>query len=344
MGSMRASSFPASAVAAWWIIAGITSVATVGPVAAGEGSSRELTVSNRYALPLVELSGLALAPAPQNKAPANGNTSISLYGVGDATHEVVSFFIDGSSRAVVIGVRDINPVPGKSAVKPSQWEAVASDGLDTVCMLSETDSKVSCFDHRFEENKATIVLDTSPLKELNRLWQNRPNSRGEGMLLMKNGHLLILKEKKPSLLVEFGPEGDAPLGYGPDLFLKPGEAFALASTNESHRQNPALVALKVWEFSDRLRKLASDVSEIALGPDGHVYLLSQESKVLIRLEKVLKPDEDKINVNEDAWWTLPKGIGKAEGLAIDGEMRPWVGVDSKQKGEPNLFRLSPLQP
>ena len=37
-----------------------------------------------------------------------------------------------------------------------------------------------------------------------------------------------------------------------------------------------------------------------------------------------------------------RGIGKAEGLVIDGERRPWIGIDIKQKGKPNLFRLSPL--
>ena len=129
------------------------------------------------------------------------------------------------------------------------------------------------------------------------------------------------------------------MGYGPETFLQPGEAFPLPGPDQ---QDLALAALKTWEFSDRLRELATDASEITLGPDGHVYLLSQQSLVLVRLEKVLEPDEDKVNVDNDAWWTLPKGIGKAEGLVIDGESRPWIGIDIKQKGRPNLFRLSPL--
>ena len=40
------------------------------------------------------------------------------------------------------------------------------------------------------------------------------------MILMKKGHVLVLKEKQPSMLIEFGPEGDAPMGYGPDTFLQ----------------------------------------------------------------------------------------------------------------------------
>jgi hypothetical protein len=74
-----------------------------------------------------------------------------------------------------------------------------------------------------------------------------------------------------------------------------------------------------------------------------VYLLSQESSTLIRLEKVLKPNEDKINVDHDVYWKLPRGIEKAEGLVIDAEMHPWIGIDIKQKDKTNLFRLSPIE-
>ena len=101
--------------------------------------------------------------------------------------------------------------------------------------------------------------------------------------------------------------------------------------------------MKVWEFSDRLGELARDASEITLGPDGRVYLLSQESSTLIRLEKTLKASEDKITVDHDAYWKLPTGIEKAEGLVIDAEMQPWIGIDIKQKDKTNLFRLSPIE-
>ncbi|HET7062017.1 MAG TPA: SdiA-regulated domain-containing protein [Nitrosospira sp.] len=340
---MPASLFPSIGLTAPFILAGMAIVAFSGSVSARENSSRELVVTNRYTLPLLEISGLAPAPALDSKGAQTANRSLRLYAVGDATREVVTFYIDGSSGGIVISLKDAALPSGRRAAGASQWEAVAADGVDTVCMLSETDSKVSCFDDRINENRGIITLDTSPLKHLNRLWGNRPNSRGEGMLLMKKGHLLILKEKKPSLLVEFGPQGDLATGYGPDTFLAPDEAFALPSRAPG-QQEPTLVALKSWEFSDRLRELASDASEITLGPDGHVYLLSHESSTLIRLEKVLKPDEEKVNINDDAWWILPKGIGKTEGLAIDSEMRPWIAVDRKQKEKPNLFRLSLISP
>lgn len=330
--------------AACCLIAGTSALAPVASAAAGENLPvhRELTITNRYTLPILELSGLATAHTAPTKSGAMNTRDISLYAVGDGTYDVVTFYIAGSSGGIAISVKDAAPALGKRANTESQWEAVAIDDVNTICMLSETRSEIPCFDRSLEESRGIIKLDTSPLKHLDRLWGNRPNSRGEGMILMKKGHMLVLKEKNPSLLVEFGPSGDAPMGYGPETFLQPGEAFTLPSPQGPDQKDLALAALKTWEFSDRLRELATDASEITLGPDGHVYLLSQQSLVLIRLEKVLKPDEGKVNVDNDAWWTLPKGIGKAEGLVIDGERHPWIGIDIKQKGKPNLFRLSPL--
>jgi hypothetical protein len=37
-------------------------------------------------------------------------------------------------------------------------------------------------------------------------------SRGEGAVLLQNGHLLAAKEKKPAALIEFGPLGAEPVG------------------------------------------------------------------------------------------------------------------------------------
>ena len=123
------------------------------------------------------------------------------------------------------------------------------------------------------------------------------------------------------MLVEFGPEGDSPIGYGPAAFLQDNEEFAGLKTDSEepivYRANRAifpvqrrLVALKTWEFSERLRELAMNASEITLGPDGSVYLLSQESAILIRLQKILKPDEEKVSLDRGAYWKLPAGLEK----------------------------------
>jgi uncharacterized protein YjiK len=220
-------------------------------------------------------------------------------------------------------------------------------------MLGENRGEIDCLDHRLERHRGSFILDVSTIEPLDSAWKAHSNSRGEGMILMKKGHVLVLKEKQPAMLVEFGPEGDSPMGYGPAAFLREGEEFAGLRTDSEepivYRANRAtfpvqrrLVALKTWEFSGRLRELATDASEITLGPDGSVYLLSQESATLIRLQKILKPDEDKVSLDRGAYWKLPAGLEKAEGLVIDDDMHPWIGIDIKGTGKPNLFRLSPI--
>ena len=44
-------------------------------------------------------------------------------------------------------------------------------------------------------------------------------SLGEAMLPLRDGRLLITKEKDPPLILEVGPPGAEPLGIGPDRVL-----------------------------------------------------------------------------------------------------------------------------
>jgi uncharacterized protein YjiK len=228
---------------------------------------------------------------------------------------------------------DVTPIFGGNTTEASQWEAVATDGRDRLCVQAEVSSQVSCFSEDLQTLSASFTLDPSSVKGLKKLWNNDPNSRGEGMVLMKRGHLLLLKEKKPSLLVEFGPAGDPPSGYGRDTFLAPGEEFVLPTQDR-------LVALKVWQFSKHLAALAKDASDLTVGPDGRVYMLSDQSAIVIRLEEHLKPDQAEVHAS--ASWKLPAEIVKPEGLVVDKEMHPWVAVDHKDKDQPNLFRLTPV--
>ncbi len=314
---------------------------------------KTLTVTAQYNLPIAEVSGLAIVRSKKNEKKGMDEDGINLYAIGDKSYEVAHFRANGIPDAIM-DVHDVAPVIGEDKKNASQWEAIAMDGKDTICMLSETRSEISCLDRSLQQDRGSFSLDTSSISDLDSAWNARPNSRGEGMILMKKGHVLVLKEKEPPMLVEFGPEGDAPMGYGPSTFLQANEAFAgLPPVNPDKADQPdqpdrpmssrRLVALKTWKFSTRLSDLAKDASEITLGPDGYVYLLSQEGSALIRLERMLKPDENKVGVDHGAYWNLPAGLEKAEGLVIDPHMRPWIGIDIKQTHKPNLFRLSPIE-
>lgn len=303
---------------------------------------KTLAIMNKYNVPIAELSGLAIVRASAGK----NEDKINLYGIGDASYEIANFRIhadpdDASVQPDSRRVQDVAHIIGRHTKDSSQWEAIAFDGKDTLCMLSETRGEITCLDRGLQNDLGSFSLDVSSIGSLDSAWEAHPNSRGEGMILMKKGHVLVLKEKQPSMLIEFGPEGDAPMGYGPDTFLQKGDKFIVPQPGSPGRPS-RLVALKAWEFSKSLRGLASDASEITLGPDGRIYLLSQESSTLIRLQKILKTDEDKAGLDQDAYWNLPAGLEKAEGLIIDDDMHPWVGIDIKQASKHNLFRLSPI--
>jgi hypothetical protein len=285
-------------------------------------SGQTLSVEAHYRIPIPEVSGLALRP---QDPPA-----IDIHAVGDAGYRIGRVTLDAPSGPARIDTIDATPLFGNGTTAASQWEAAATDGRGRLCVLAEVSSRVSCFGADLQTLSASFTLDPSSIGSLDKSWKKEPNSRGEGMVLMKRGHLLLLKEKKPSLLIEFGPPGDLPMGYGPDTFLAAGEEWILPSQDK-------LVALKVWRFSRRLAAMAGDASDLTVGPDGRAYLLSDESAIVVRLEKRLKPDQAEVHAS--AAWALPTEIVKPEGLVIDREMHPWVAVDRRGDERPNLYRL-----
>lgn len=291
----------------------------------GVSPGQRLSIEASYRMSVTELSGLALV--------SEDTAEIGFLAVGDSDYQIVRFSQTLPSGAPDIRTLDVSgPVDGHAG-ESSQWEAIAFDGRGNACLLAEVTAQIRCLDKDLVKPVGSFRLDPATIHGLDKSWQAEPNSRGEGMILLRRGHVLLLKEKKPSLLVEFGPAGEGAIGYGSETFLGPGEAFAFPAQGR-------LVALKVWEFAESLSKLARDGSDITLGPDGRVYLLSDESAVVIRLEGRLKPEEAK--VRESAYWKLPKEMVKPEGLAIDQEMRPWIVLDQKREDRPSLFRLSPI--
>jgi hypothetical protein len=292
------------------------------PAAAAQDPPR-LEVLERHTLPLRELSGLARVPRPDGGP--------ELYAVGDAGFEVAHFRRHPAAPGAGLRIRSpVRPAPAGD----SQWEAAAVDGCGNLCVLAEDSGRVTCFDAGLTRTLGHFDLDPSGVAGLAGPWRREENSRGEGMVLTGNGHLLLLKEKRPALLVEFGPPGHSPRGWN---------AGAAADQPDCRIPPPApvLVALKVWEFAKSLRRQAEDASELAAGPDGRLYLLSQQSALLFRLEARLKPGENKVHA--DAVWRLPRDFGTAEGLVLDADLHPWVALDLKQTDQPNLFRLSSLR-
>ena len=116
-----------------------------------------------------------------------GEDGINIYAVGDGSYEFARFQIDAASGAAIIDAQDVADVVRKGKADASQWEAIATDGRDTICMLSENRGEIVCLDHRLENRRGSFTLDVSSIGHLELAWKARPNSRGEGMILMKKG-------------------------------------------------------------------------------------------------------------------------------------------------------------
>ena len=197
-----------------------------------------------------------------------------------------------------------------------------------------------------------VTLDVTSFAELKELWEKDSNSRGEGMLLLQNGHVVILKEKKPSLLIEFGPKDATAQGWNPDLFLKKDSVFLQEDKLKSIPET--LVALHYWAFDESVEKSMSDMSEIAIGPDSYVYILSEASKVIARIHHTLPVQQEKgkglnkTKVSFQYLWQLPVEMNqkeqKAEGLSFDANGNPRIGLDLENQNAPNVFKLQKLDP
>jgi hypothetical protein len=172
------------------------------------------------------------------------------------------------------------------------------------------------------------VLDVPEGHRLRQAWLGDRSSRGESLLLNGAGHLLVVKEKDPPAILEFGPPGDAPEGWRRGVQPvppAPGDA--------------QLTVLATWWLDERIQKELPDISGCAVGPDGRMYLLSDQGSALARMPDVLDPSGG--TVGATATWRIAGSPENAEGLVILADGTPLIGLDTKAPRR-NLLRLEPL--
>lgn len=252
----------------------------------------------RAQVPLREVSGLASAYV---------DGVLRLVAVGDARVSLALADVDDAGRLggwTVLTTSDVATQPVDDG-RFQQLEAVASDGAGTVWVLTEETSWLAGVDPASRSVVGVARLVTTDLAELDEVWSAADASRGEGLLLLRDGHVLVAKEKRPAGLVEFGPRGDAPLGVSSETLLGPGEPFSLLGE--------VLHALAWWPLDGVARTSLKDLSDLATDDEGAVWLLSDQSARLARLLLPLGPGEV---VGIDAVVDLPGSVRKPEGLAF----------------------------
>ena len=276
-------------------------------------------------MPLREVSGICLR--------RSRNGRMALIAVGDRVAKIAWFSEPRSDGGRINwNTSSIAKLSGSMLPKQHpQIEAICADGLGRVLLLQETPPRVELIDPKALKVIASIDLVVEGRGEIARAWSDPKGSRGEGTVLLPGGHLLVAKEKNPAVFIEFGPPHSRSRGLVRGGALANGEQWPIK--NGHHR----FVALAVWLPDKTLAKTCSDFSDLEIGPDGCLYLLSDKSFTIARLDDL--PAGGGTAAHLEAW-RLGDLDGKPEGLAFTAQGRAIVGLDTR-KPRRNLLLLEP---
>lgn len=291
----------------------------------GKSNKKRLRVCRVVDVPLREVSGICVRRSPNGRK--------FLIAVGDRMAKV-AWFSQPRSDGGRIDWHTTNIAKLSGSMLPkhdSQIEAVCADGLGRVLLLQETPPRVELIDPEALKVVASIDLAVEGRGKIARAWSDPRGSRGEGMVLLPGGHLLVAKEKKPAAFVEFGPPHSRSRGLVRGGALADGEQWPIKKGD--HR----FVALAFWLPDKTLAKTCADFSDLEIGPDGCLYLLSDKSCTIARVDDL--PAGGGTAALLDAW-QLGDLVGKPEGLAFTAQGRAIVGLDTR-KSRRNLVLLEP---
>lgn len=212
-----------------------------------------------------------------------------------------------------------------------QIEAICADGAGRVLLLQESPPRAELLDPGLLKSVASIDLEVEGPGKLAKSWSRPKGSRGEGAAFLPRGNLLVAKEKDPAAFIEFGPEGSTPGGLARGGGLRDGTKWLHAKGSQR------FVALASWFPDKPLAKACADFSDMEIGPDGRLYVLSDQSASIARIDDLQVDDS---TARLAASWKLRSLKGKPEGLAFTPDGRAIVAVD-KRKQRRNLYLLEP---
>jgi hypothetical protein len=287
--------------------------------------SNRLRVRRVLDMPLREVSGICLRRGRSGQ--------MSLVGVGDRAAKVAwTYMPTGDDWSPEWQIADISGVAGSDIPKDDpQLEAVCADGAGRVLLLQESPPRAELVDPEARRVVASITLEVEGDGNLARSWTDPEGSRGEGAVLLAGGHLLIAKEKQPNVFVEFGPAGSRSVGFAQGGALGEGAAWPIEPGR--HRY----VALAVWRPDKLLDEACVDFSDLEIGPDGRLYVLSDQSATIAQIE-TLEPEGGKASLAKS--WKLDDDDAKSEGLTFAATGHAIVAMDKRKKSN-NLIVLEP---
>lgn len=278
------------------------------------GSDKVERVAKAGKLDIAEASGLAVRAIDGGK---------QLVVVGDDRFEIETLDVDGATLAHRRTIDLAKKMPRREA--HSQWEAIAIDGRGRVAMLAEGPARITVFDETLDRVLREIEL--VPRGDVAVAWKKHENAKGEGLVLLANGHVLVASERDPAAIVEFGPEGDAPSGYA-------GRSREAAQRVEFPLHDE-LVSLEMWPLSKKALDHAPDVSELSLDEEGNLYLLSDEGRCFAKVRLPLSPDDEHTKL--ERVFRFDDDVEKPEGLAFVSASRVAVASDRPEADKKALY-------
>jgi len=209
-----------------------------------------MRASNGWQLPLEEVSALCLCDG-----------GASLVAVGDDR------WCFGTAT---IGAGDVTPaapttVDGRPAgERGSEFEGVAADDSGRLFALREGPAEILVLDRHGAVERAIGLRVPAEVPVLGAEWNDpgHANSRGEGLLLLRRGHVLLAKQRHSTWLIEFGAAGEPPSGFTVKSALRPDERFALGATE--------MVALAAWRVD---QPDFESINDLAIDDAGHLWLI-----------------------------------------------------------------------
>jgi hypothetical protein len=285
-----------------------------------------LRVRRTFDAPLREVSGICLRRDKQNRA--------ALVAVGDRAATIAWACLPTAADEWNPEWRtaDISELRGSALPeKDPQLEAVCADGAGRVLLMQEWPPRAELIDPDQQHVVASIALEIDADDELGKSWADENSSHGEGVVMLAGGRLLVAKEKDPAALIEFGPPGANSQGFGSGSALGYGAAWPIEPGE--HR----FTALAVWRPDKKLAKICEDFSDLEIGPDGCLYLLSDQSESIARLNNLVAGGGQ---TELTASWRLHDVGGKPEGLSFAADGCAIVALD-KSKAKSNLVLLEP---
>lgn len=297
-----------TAVIAIFFVVCTTSQCKSGSNSTDDSTFKDLKLEKKLSLNSLELSGLA----------TTGKTSEhpTMFTISDESTEIFEI----SNNLEDVAKHDVIIQNCPDIGRPSQFEAIAAD-KNYFFVLQESRSRIFIITRETYRCERVISFVVPENLAMSHDWNSDSNSLGEGMILLKNGHMILAKEKAPVLLIEFAPPGVQAQGFRPGDGITWQDEFPFNTTSTD-----PYYAVKFWKMSDKSEFKLSDISELALAPDGVIYALSDQKNGLGKLESVLSPGEKSFKVKN--FWSFPNKIRKAEGLVIDEDYSTYVAADT----------------